>query len=41
MLRFFKDVTFYKGLLYEYTKDLLLVMCLDFLEEINDKHINF
>lgn len=35
-----KDVTYYKGLLYEYTKDLLTVMRLDFLEEITGKHIN-
>lgn len=35
-----EDVTFYKGLLYEYTKDLLMVMRLDFLEEITGKHIN-
>ena len=35
-----KDVTFYKGLLQEYTKDLLMVMRHDFLEEITGKHIN-
>lgn len=35
-----KDVTYYKGLLYEYTKELLMVMRLDFLEEITGKHIN-
>lgn len=35
-----EDVTYYKGLLYEYTKDLLLVMRHDFLEEITGKHIN-
>lgn len=29
-----KDVTYYKGLLEEYTRDLLMVMRLDFLEEI-------
>lgn len=29
-----EDVTYYKGLLLEYTKDLLLVMRHDFLEEI-------
>lgn len=29
-----KDVTYYKGLLEEYTRDLLLVMREDFLEEI-------
>ena len=35
-----EDVAYYKGLLYEYTKDLLMVMRLDFLEEITGKHIN-
>ncbi len=35
-----KDVTYYKGLLFEYTKDLLMVMRHDFLEEITGKHIN-
>lgn len=35
-----EDVTYYKDLLLEYTKDLLMVMRLDFLEEITDKHIN-
>lgn len=34
-----KDVTYYKGLLYLYTKDLLLVMRNDFLEEITRKFI--
>ena len=34
-----KDVTFYKGLMREYTEDLLTVMRLDFLEEITGKHI--
>ena len=34
-----KDVTFYKGLLYEYTRDLLMVMREDFLEEITGQHI--
>lgn len=34
-----EDVTFYKGLLREYTEDLLTVMRLDFLEEITGKHI--
>lgn len=29
-----KDVTYYKGLLLEYTRDLLMVMREDFLEEI-------
>ena len=28
-----EDVTYYRGLLYEYTKDLLMVMRLDFLED--------
>ena len=35
-----KDVTFYKGLLEEYTHDLLLVMREDFLEEITGCHTN-
>ena len=35
-----KDVTYYKGILFEYTKDLLLVMRHDFLEEITGEHIN-
>ena len=34
-----KDVTFYKGLLEEYTRDLLMVMREDFLEEITGNHI--
>ena len=34
------DVTYYKGLLLEYTKDLLLVMRHDFLEEITGDYIN-
>ncbi len=34
-----KDVTYYKGLLYEYTRDLLMVMREDFLEEITGDHI--
>ena len=34
-----KDVTYYKGLLQEYTRDLLFVMRHDFLEEITGKHI--
>ncbi len=34
-----KDVTYYKGLLQEYTRDLLMVMRLDFLEEITGEHI--
>lgn len=35
-----EDVTYYKGLLLEYTKELLMVMRHDFLEEIIGKHIN-
>lgn len=34
-----KDVTYYKGLLQEYTRDLLMVMREDFLEEIIGLHI--
>lgn len=34
-----KDVTYYKGLLQEYTRDLLFVMRHDFLEEITGQHI--
>ena len=34
-----KDVTYYKGLLHEYTRDLLMVMRNDFLEEITGQHI--
>ena len=34
-----KDVTYYKGLLKEYTQELLTVARLDFLEEITGKHI--
>lgn len=34
-----KDVTYYKGLLLEYTRKLLLVMREDFLEEITGQHI--
>lgn len=34
-----KDVTYYKGLLLEYTRDLLMVMRQDFLEEITGKYI--
>ena len=30
----YKDVTYYKGLLQEYTRDLLMIMREDFLEEI-------
>jgi|GEM_PF-922751 len=33
------DVTFYKGLLEAHTKDLLLVMRTDFLEELTGKYI--
>lgn len=35
-----KDVTRYKSLLREYTKELLMVMRIDFLEEITGRHIN-
>lgn len=35
-----KDVTYYKGLLQEYTRDLLLVMREDFLEEVEGHDIN-
>ena len=34
-----KDVIYYKGLLQEYTRDLLMVMREDFLEEITGLHI--
>ena len=34
-----KDVTYYKGLLQEYTQDLLMVMRHDFLEEVTNHHI--
>ena len=34
-----KDVMYYKGLLQEYTRDLLMVMREDFLEEITGHHI--
>ena len=34
-----KDVTYYKGLLLAYTRDLLMVMGEDFLEEITGHHI--
>lgn len=34
-----EDVTYYKGLLQEYTRDLLMVMRYDFLEEVTGKHI--
>lgn len=35
-----EDVNRYKSLLHDYTKDLLLVMRTDFLEEITGRHIN-
>lgn len=35
-----EDVTYYKGLLFKYTKDLLMIMHHDFLEEITGRHIN-
>lgn len=35
-----EDVTYYKGLIFEYNKDLLLVMRHDFLKEITGEHIN-
>lgn len=35
-----EDVTYYKGLLQAYTKDLLTVMKLDFLEEVIGQPIN-
>lgn len=34
-----KDVTYYKGLLLQYTRDLLLVMREDFLEEVEGRDI--
>jgi len=34
-----KDVTYYKGLLLEYTRDLLMVMREDFLEEFTGQQI--
>ena len=34
-----KDVTFYKGLLKEYTEDLLMCMRFVFLEEITGNYI--
>ena len=34
-----KDVTYYKGLLHEYTRDLLMVLREDFLEEVTGCHI--
>lgn len=35
-----KDVTYYKGLLQEYTRDLMMVMREDFLEEMTGHPIN-
>lgn len=35
-----KDVTYYKELLQEYTRDLLMVMREDFLEDITGHHID-
>lgn len=35
-----EDVTYYKGLLLEYTRELLMVMRHDFLEEITGRPIN-
>lgn len=35
----YKDVAYYKGLLEEYARDLLMVMRHDFLEEITGQHI--
>lgn len=35
-----EDVAYYKSLLKEYAKELLMVMRIDFLEEITGKHIN-
>ena len=35
-----EDVTYYKGLLLEYTKELLMIMRIDFLEEITGEHIS-
>ena len=34
-----EDVTYYKALLRDYTRELLAVMRLDFLEEITGRHI--
>lgn len=34
-----KDVTYYKGLLQDYTRNLLTVMREDFLEEVTGQHI--
>lgn len=35
-----KDVVYYKGLLKEYTRDLLMITRVDFLEEITGHHID-
>ena len=35
-----EDVTYYKGLLLEYAKNLLMIMRIDFFEEIIGEHIN-
>ena len=35
-----EDVTHYKALLRDYTRELLTVMRLDFMEEITGRHIN-
>ena len=35
-----EDVTYYKGLLLEYTKELLMIMRIDFLEVITGEHIS-
>lgn len=35
-----EDVAYYKGLLHEYTKELLMIMRIDFLEEITGDHIS-
>ena len=35
-----EDVTYYKGLLKEYTKEQLTLMRIDFLEEVTGHHIN-
>lgn len=34
-----EDVTYYKGLLKDYTRNLLWLMRMDFLEEITNEHI--
>lgn len=35
-----EDVAYYKGLLHGYTKELLMIMRIDFLEEITGEHIS-